>query len=88
MIFEAAIAETIRRFAVASTSSRRSHELIVPNVAEWALACVATMLLEKAWALGSHNMVDVAQIVLFISAGTFLYGLVWYLFRDQITSRQ
>jgi hypothetical protein len=30
-------------------------------------------------------MVDIGQIVLFILAGTFLYGLVGFLFRDQIT---
>jgi hypothetical protein len=33
-------------------------------------------------------MVDIAQLVLFILAGTFLYGLVGFLFRDQITNRR
>jgi hypothetical protein len=46
------------------------------------------MLIETILALGGHKMVDVAQVVLFISAGIFLYGLVWFLFRDQIASRQ
>jgi hypothetical protein len=37
---------------------------------------------------GDLKMVDIVQIVLFILAGTFLYGLVGFLFRDQITHRR
>jgi hypothetical protein len=32
-------------------------------------------------------MIEIAQIVLFVLAGAFLYGLVGFLFRDQIVSR-
>jgi hypothetical protein len=31
-------------------------------------------------------MVEIAQTVLFVLAGAFLYGLVGFLFRDQIAS--
>jgi hypothetical protein len=61
---------------------------MVPNVAEWSLARAFTILLEKGSRHGDLKMADIAQVVLFILAGTFLYGLVGFLFRDQITSRQ
>lgn len=32
-------------------------------------------------------MIEIAQIVLFVLAGAFLYGLVGFLFRDQIMSK-
>jgi len=32
-------------------------------------------------------MIEIVQAVLFVLAGAFLYGLVAFLFRDQITSR-
>jgi hypothetical protein len=35
--------------------------------------------------MGDLKMADLMQVVLFMLAGTFLYGLVGYLFRDQIT---
>ena len=41
------------------------------------------MLLENA-RVGDFNMADIAQVVLFILACAFLYGLGVYLFRDQI----
>ena len=41
------------------------------------------MLLETAW-VGNLNMADIAQVVFFILACAFLFGLGLYLFRDQI----
>jgi hypothetical protein len=38
--------------------------------------------------MGDLNMVDIAQVVLFISACAFLFSLTAFLFRDQITSRR
>jgi hypothetical protein len=35
--------------------------------------------------MGDLKMADIVQVVLFMLAGTFLYGLVGFLFRDQIT---
>ena len=46
-----------------------------------------TMLLELVWSWGI-NMVDITQIVLFISACTFLFGLTAFLFRDQIVTKR
>ena len=38
--------------------------------------------------LGNLHMLDIAKIVLFISACAGLFGLTLFLFRDQITSRR
>jgi hypothetical protein len=46
-------------------------------------ASVITMLLQNPW-VGNLNMADIAQVVLFILACAFLFGLGVYLFRDQI----
>ena len=35
---------------------------------------------------GNLKMAEIAQTVLFVLAGTLLYGLVLFLFRDQIVS--
>ena len=46
------------------------------------------MLLKVRLGLGDFNMADAAQIVLFISACTFLFGLTAFLFRDQIVTKR
>ena len=57
----------------------------VPDVAKQALA--RGQHAGKSGLSGGIKMVEIAQTVLFVVAGTLLYGLVVFLFRDQIVSR-
>jgi hypothetical protein len=63
-----------------------TNERKVPHVAEWTLARPVTVLLKMGLS-GEPQMIEIVQGALFVLAGTFLYGLVGFLFRDQITSR-
>jgi hypothetical protein len=45
------------------------------------------MLLET-FGMEDFNMLDLAEVVLFISACAFLFSLTVFLFRDQIGSRR
>ena len=38
--------------------------------------------------MGDLNMVDIARVVLFISACAFLFSLTAFLFRDQIAGKR
>jgi hypothetical protein len=72
--------------------------VFAPGVAERTLASISrgltldapaiTMLLESAWAWGNLNMQKIAQVVLFISACAFLFGLTAFLFREQLASKR
>ena len=66
--------------------------LPVSSSACWFLAlqdglwrAATTLLATEGLGVGDLKMVEISQIVLFILADAFLYGLVGFLFRDQIT---